>query len=101
MKGSTVCTQAYKHGRTIESDKNIKHAYGTVGGAERIMSLDLDLIQYKSVQSGNRQKDRRRLTTHAHQKDERGRGVKALCCSTNLLSIISLFSSFHNCAYVT
>lgn len=42
-----------------------------------------------------------RLTTHARHKDEWGRGVNARCCSTNLLFIISRFSSFHNGAQVT
>lgn len=34
------------------------------------------MIQNKGVHSGKRQKDTGRLTTHAHQEDERGRGCE-------------------------
>lgn len=92
-----VHTQACEHDGTIDTAKNIKHScyrWCWKSVCMQRVSFDWD----KRIQSGKRKKDRMRLSTHAHHKDKRGRGVNALCCSTNLLFIISLFSPFHNCA---
>lgn len=94
MCGRSRTTRIAKARSVHKPPTNNEHKYkACIGGDERLIWFRRKVFTVE--------KDKRRLTTHAQQKNQRRRGVKALRCSTDLLTIIPLFSLFHNCAYVT